>query len=266
VVTDFGGWFQRVFDVFRRDFVQLALIWALPTVVLAVFSALINNAMPTPEESARFGSGLATSSDPGAAALAFYGDLLARALPTFLVFMVVWYLVYAAAQAISVHLVVRGADGRPSSALESARLAAPRIPSAIGWTVVAAVVTTVGLFLCFLPGAYLSVVIFGSLYGVVVVERAGMGRCFQLIKGRFWATTGRIAIAILLVMVYSFVLGIVSTVLTFVSPVVAGLVNGLLSLPLLVFYSAVFVVTYAELRRHENAEVTTATLAAELDR
>lgn len=266
VPTDFGGWFQRVFDVFRRDFGRLALVWALPALVLGAFSAAINLAIPGPDEAYQFGAGLPTNPDPGAVVLAFYGDMPGRTLPIMLTFMAVWYVVFAVAQAVTVHLAIRGADGRPCTALESMRLVAPRIPASIGWTLLAAAACTVGMILLVLPGAYLSVVIFASLYGVVVVERAGIGRCFRLIKGRFWATTGRLIIAVLLLMVYSIIPSIASAVISLASPVVGGLVNGILTLPALVFYAAVFVVTYAELRRHESPEVSTATLAAELDR
>jgi hypothetical protein len=129
------------------------------------------------------------------------------------------------------------------------------------------ITVNVALFVLAIPGLYLSIVIFSSLYGVVVIERGGLGRCFALIKGRFWATTGRMVVAVLLGGIYAGVAQAVSSVVGGgPTGVFSVILHAVLMIPLGVAAIAAIVVTYAELRFHENTEVSTPALAAELAR
>ena len=95
----------------------------------------------------------------------------------------------------------------------------------IGYSVVAAVLVTIGLFLLFLPGIYLATVLV-LLPSVVVFEDADLGtsfsRCFALIKGKWWSTFGLYMIAYVAIAMVSggvgMVITIISTVLSLKDP------------------------------------------------
>jgi hypothetical protein len=121
-----------------------------------------------------------------------------------------------------------------------------------------------GFVLVILPGVYLMIV-FTTLAGVVVVERAGIRRCFTLVNPRFLPTAGRILLTTLAGIVY---VAIVFALTGGYSPsgsVIVAIVREILLIPAGVVAAAVVVVTYAELRFHERGG-NTDTLVAELSR
>ena len=136
---------------------------------------------------------------------------------------------------------------------------------------------------------YLWTVLASGLPGVVLFEGAGIGRCFALVNARFWPTLGRVLLAWLLRSAYEFALGIVFEIVAFaVIGIGAGMANsqampqftapmivcisffGLIYLALLVpsylFFTASSVTTYAWLRASNDPGVSTASLAASLNR
>jgi hypothetical protein len=103
---------------------------------------------------------------------------------------------------------------------------------------------------------------------VVLLERRGLGRCFSLIKGRFWATFGRVALLALIV-------GTGNVLATVIAEGLAGgasatdiatVLSAILAIPLGPVLTALTIVTYTELRHHEDHAVSTGQLAAELSR
>ena len=124
----------------------------------------------------------------------------------------------------------------------------------------------VGALVALALGVLVGVTVFSSLFGVVLIERAGISRCRELIRSRFAATTGRMLVAAVLYVGYSMVTGLIVSAVA--SVIGAGLITSVLQavvmIPALVFQIAVNLVTYAELRNRENRSVSTRTLAAEL--
>ncbi|HTF49962.1 MAG TPA: hypothetical protein VK735_21170, partial [Pseudonocardia sp.] len=109
-----------------------------------------------------------------------------------------------------------------------------------------------------------------------LVERRGIGRCFALVNPRFWPTTGRLLLTMAIFAAYSIIVSMIVTPLIlgigvpgddlFLGPMLGLAANLVLSLPLGIAAIAVLVVTYAELRAHEQPGVSTQTLAHELNR
>jgi hypothetical protein len=165
----------------------------------------------------------------------------------------------------AVFVAIRDAAGRPATAAQGLRFAAQRALPLMGWWLVAGLLISVGLAMLLVPGLYLMVLFYASLLAVVVVERRGIGRCIELSSGRFWPTTGRLLIAGL---VYALVGLVADSIGDWPLPGFAGVALGELSraglmVPVNVMLTGVAVVTYAELRRHDDGCATSA-LAAHL--
>ena len=277
VPVDFGGWIQRVFGVLRRDFPALALLAAIPAVLTGLSQAVLERGMPSlPTIAARINSGVR----PVLAASPARGETFIRLLPAMTVFYVLILVVTAFAQPGAIFIMVRRAAGQPATVTAALRFAAPRVVPVLGWSILAGLLTRIGYVLhragllsgigdvlLITPGVYLSVVVFASLYGVVVIERAGLGRCFALIRGRFWVTLGRMVVGGLIAAVYSVALVLVLVVVAPAGAVFSAVVYGVLLVPVTVFFYTISTIIYAELRYHENPAATnTAALAAQLTR
>jgi len=117
-----------------------------------------------------------------------------------------------------------------------------------------------------LPGLYLMIVFGASLTGVVIFERAGIGRTFSLVNPAFGQTLGRLLSFALAVIVYSAIVNFIVSALVGREGFVYQLLSNILSLPVSFAFVGVGIVTYATLRNRENPAVTAPTLAAELDR
>lgn len=173
-------------------------------------------------------AGLARLGTPGAIAA---GVLLAAAT--------------ALAQAGSVWLAVREAAGRPTAVSAALAAAGPRVLPLLGWTALAALLTTVGLSLLVLPGLYVAVVAAAALPGAVVVERGGLLRAARLVNRRLGGTTARCGIALFATALYGAVVGTVVAAL----PDTAGdVVRAVAVLPFTLVAAAFATVTYAGLR------------------
>jgi hypothetical protein len=279
VPANFAGWFQRIVEVIRRSFQQLAILQLITALVSAVVGAVLTGASPdTSAYSAQIESDAAAGATPDLGAL---GGAVGTVLVLSLVGGLISLVANAFVQSGSIYVAIRDAAGQSTTASEGLRFSVGRALPLIGWGLLAGVVVgfflslgvflsitvNVALFVLAIPGLYLGIVIFSSLYGVVVVERGGLGRCFALIKGRFWATTGRMVVAILLGGMYAGVAQAVSSVVGGgPTGVFSVILHAVLMIPLGVAAIAAIVVTYAELRFHENTAVSTPALAAELAR
>jgi len=185
------------------------------------------------------------------------GGLLGGLVVGFLV------LIVAATFAVgaSVFVVVRNANGESATIGEALQFAAGRALPLIGWSLLTGLLIGLGAVLLVLPGIYLAVVLLSTLYGVVLIERGGIGRCFTLVHNRFGPTLGRMLLVFLAGLVF---FGLVSAITSGLGSVAAQLVQAMLSVVVSVVGVAVYVVTYAELRFREHPSVLTPTLAAEL--
>jgi hypothetical protein len=169
------------------------------------------------------------------------------------------------AQGTSVFVVVRNAAGRPVPAGEALLFAARRALPLLGWGVLAGIMMFAGFVALILPGLYLLVVFGASLTGVVVIERGGIMRTFMLVNRRFWPTAGRLLLAIFAGLLYSVLANLVIIALTNPDTLAAALLSGVLYIPVSLASVGVAVVTYAELRHHENQATDTLNLAAEME-
>jgi hypothetical protein len=277
VARDFGGWFQRVIGVVKRSFPQLALLALINALVSALFGVAVAGLVPDfSGYAAQVGSG-------GAPDPASIGAAVGPVILVSVIGALVSVVVGAFVQGASIFVAVRDAVGRSASAADGLRFAATRVLPLIGWSVVAglmfailaipmivavafgkAAIAVVAL-LVIVAAAYLVVAIV-SLPAVVVIERGSLGRCFTLIKKRWWPTFGRLIVAGIIGFIYYAVVAAIAGALGGPDSATTAIVQALLFIPMTVFITAVVLVTYAELRSREHDSVSSQTLAAELER
>lgn len=246
VPPDLRGWWERVIGVVRRSMVPLLTLQLGVAAIGTVLTYVMQAVLPDQADPA------AVDGTGPAGFVVIVGLLLAFAVGMF-------------AQGASVYVAIQDAAGRQATATEGLRFAATRASGLIGWGLAAAALTAFGLVLV-VPGIYLAIVFGAGLAGVVTVERAGIGRCFELVNKRFWLVAGRIVPAAALGAFYSALVApyLVDALSTPKSLSAAALEAGL-GVPLGMASVGVTVVTYAELRFHERGNVLTASLAAELE-
>ncbi len=247
VPASFSNWFEKVARVIRRSFVPLLVIQIGVAVVDVIFWVVLS----------QLALGVAASG--GSSAGAAFGLFLLSLLGTVVVGVF--------AQGASIFVAIRDAAGEPTSVGSGLGFAASRALPLLGWGVVAGIMMVVGFLLFIVPGIYLAIVFGATLTGVVAVERKNIGRCFQLVHRRFWPTAGRLLLAFLIAFIYSLVINrIIAAAVISSDAVTATALIYLLYIPIGIAAVAVTVVTYAELRFHENRDTLTSTLAAELRR
>ena len=117
------------------------------------------------------------------------------------------FVVALLAQAASVYVVGKQASGEEVGAGPALSFAAGRALPLLGWGILAAILIGVGFILLVIPGIYLMVVFAASLTGVIMFERAGIGRTFSLVNPAFGQTLGRLLSFALAALVYSAILG-----------------------------------------------------------
>ena len=253
VPPDFNGWFQRIIGVVRHSFTALAVLVAIITPISVVIRAL--QAAVKPDLTAlRYGAGAAADVD------AAMGQYTVVTLAGLLILLVASAYVNSAA----VFVVIRDAAERPTSALDALRLGAGRALPLLGWQLATGIMMGVGLILLLVPGLYVAIVFSASLLGVVVVERQGIGRCFALVNRRFLATADRVLLYFMITVAYCVAVALITGGFGTTS-VIMIIIQQILLIPLGIVAAAFAVVTYAELRFHEQG-ATTETLAAELHR
>lgn len=249
VPASIGGWFGKVAGVIRHSVVPLAFIqigiFVINAIIVIIFGRIVT----------QLSQGVGTSPS----------FVIAVGLGLSLLGAVILFLLTALAQVASFFIAILTAAGEPTRVDTALKLATGRVLPLVGWWIVSGILMVVGLVLLLVPAIYLAIVFSASLTGVVVVERGKIGRSFKLVNRRFWPTAGRMFLAFLAVAIY---VGFISSIQYAAGPHSA--VTGILQLisPILpgIFFVAVSVVTYAELRFHENPTVLTPTLAAEIHR
>jgi hypothetical protein len=245
VPANFGAWFEKVAEVTRRSFA--------PLLAIQVGAAIINTIF-----------GISVFRPFGA--LDSGGSSPESVLGLGLISVVVVLIVSVLTQGASIFVVIRDASGEPASMGAVLAFAVGRALPLLGWEIVAGILMLVGFVLFIIPGIYLVIVFAATLTGVVVVESKNIGRCFALVRRRFWPTAGRLLLAFLIAIIYSVVISVIVSAAASPDSIVGTVLYAILILPLEIALVAVSVVTYAELRFHENPEVLTPVLAAELRR
>lgn len=243
VPLGFDQWMSKVLGVVRRSWQPLVVVQvvaALPGLLLsgAAEWVVLGGAPPAPADAV--GAGLA-------------GGLIAIVFALF-------------AQGASVFVAIRDAVGRPVPASDALRFAAGRALPLLGWGLLAGLIAIVGYVLLILPGIYCTIVFAAALTGVVIVERGSIDRAFTLVNRRFLPTAGRLLVIAVMAFAYSIAVGVFVSIFTEPGGLAERLLTGLLMLPVSLVSVGVAVVTYAELRFHENPSVSSGWLAAELER
>lgn len=297
VPLDFGNWWRRVFGVFRRNFGRLAALAVVPVALAGVYLIIVSALTPDPAEVGQRLSAAAAASPTGTVSPSVvFWTLFGPTLPVMVIFLVLMAVVTAFYYGAAFYLALREANGQPTDTVDALRVAAPRVLPFVGWGVLAGLIVGVAVVVPVLPGVIaqlpalsvagsvvalvlfvgLGVVFYSSISGVVLIERAGIGRCFRLVRGRFWATCGRMVVVVLLCVAYDLVLLLVAALIALpfggiqrvggAGGAVVHLVELVLTVPELVFVAAVALVTYAELRFHQDPSTSTRTLLADLSR
>ncbi len=260
VPRDFSAWTARIVDAFVRSWRLVTLLQVVVAIPVAVTAYLVARSSGLAVDNGVVGglgssSGTITFTDPGRLALAL------------VLFFVVATVLGAVVQLASLWVIVTQAAGRPVSLALATRFALRRSLPLIGWEIVVTIIVVVGLVLFLVPGIYLATVLVPTLLGVVAFERRGIGRCFELVRGRFWAVFGRCAMAVLVALAYNELVQLIVRTAFGVDhegSLAAQLVSAVLTLPEAVAGSAFLVVTYAELRGRQDGS-STGSLQAALD-
>lgn len=259
VVTGFASWLRRVTEVSRRDFSQLAVL-QVPVAVVSAAAGIVQSALLP--GTAGLG-GVLTGPNATTAQL---GEMLGKAMPVELPLWLVATVVGAIVQAAGLFLVIRNAVGRPTTSADALRFTVGRAGPIIGWSLLGAVLTMIGLMLFVVPGVVLAVVFGGALIGVVVVERAGIRRCVELVGPRFGPTFGRLAVTFVAVGTYQLIVGAIGTRIAGAGTATSSILQAVLAIPAGVVGTAVIVVTFVELRWREMPTVFTGGIDAEMTR
>lgn len=248
VPTSLSEWASRVVAVVARSWQPLLVIQLVAALPGLLLGGLLGMAAPDPATGAA-----PTPEMLGLSAVGVVGGLVALVFSLF-------------AQGASVYVVVRNAVGRPVRAGEALSFAGGRALPLLGWSLLAGLLVALGFVALVLPGIYLAAVFTAALTGVIMIERKGIGRTFQLVNPRFLATFGRLALAFLAAIAYVVVVGLVLAFLAAPDSLAFTVLNAVLTLPVSLAAVGVGVVTYAELRRKENPAVTAYVLANEMER
>ena len=254
VPADFSSWMGKIVDAVGRSWRPLILLQLVLAVPLAILLALF-------EHAAGSRTGLTVTDSKVHWTFDHPGTAIGLGVGLGVVALVVGALV----QLASLWVVIRQAADRDCPAKLAFRFAVDRVAPLIGWQIVAGVIIVLGLVALVVPGIYFAVVLIPTLLGVVGLERRGLRRCFELVRGQFFALFGRCCVALLIVAAYSeldqvIVNGIFGRDATGWD---VQLVASALQLPLEVAGLAFLVITYVELRGKRVA-TSTADLLAEL--
>jgi hypothetical protein len=239
VAADFSDWWTKVLAVLKRSWQPLLLIQIATALPALIIAAVL---------------GVVVAAGGGTIGLAVSGGI----------FVILVVAVSLLAQGASVYVVTRQAAEQPVGAGEALSFAAGRALPLLGWGILAGILVFIGFLLLIIPGIYLAVVFTAALTGVIMYERAGLGRTFTLVNRQFWGTFGRLITFAIAAAIYS---GIITAIVsTFTQPesLARSIIVNILTLPVTLAAAGVAVVTYASLRNKENPQVGTPTLVQEL--
>ena len=170
VATSFSDWWSKVIGVLARSCKPLLVIQLATVVPGMILSALVLAAAASQS----------TVVTIGGAVIGLLGALIV-------------FVVALLAQGASVYVVGKQASGQEEVGAGAAlSFAAGRALPLLGWGILAALMIGLGFVLLVIPGIYLLVVFAAALTGVIMFERAGIGRTFGLVNPAFGQTVGRL--------------------------------------------------------------------------
>jgi hypothetical protein len=182
------------------------------------------------------------------------GQVFAAAVPVILLGALLGVLINLA----TIQLLVQRATGQPLSIGAALRTCLSRALPMIGWSIVAGLLTLVGIVFCILPGIYVAAVV-SILPAVVLLERGqGVARCFRLFHANLGDSIGRVVTIGGITIVVGIVDNLVTSALTAghspstVLTVISAIISAIFSLATGIVVPALLLTTYADMRaRHE---------------
>lgn len=244
--------------IYRAHFATLVRVVAFAVVPVQVLAFVVNLSAAPDERAPLFD----TSGEFGAG-----GDEFWVSLAGAVVVGLVSFLATSFATGTSTKAVADAYLGRPVDGVASLRHAAAGLWRVAGVSIVAFALSFAGLFLCIAPGVWLYVS-WTVAVPVVLLEGSGVGRAlgrsFRLVRGRWWAAFGLVAVGQLLsgIVGTALALPLVGIVLTpagdsdvvrLLGQAVANTAASVLTTP---FVAATLVVLYFDLRvRKEGLDV-----------
>jgi hypothetical protein len=233
--------------IVRAQWRALATVMLVVGVPIQVATVVIT---ATTIDDYKVGSGLLTPTSDSGDGSSVGGDTAILAL------MILGYLFGTVA---CYRLIGENYLGRATGAADALRYAADRLGSTLwlGIMLIAGVVA--GLFAFVLPGIWLAVT-WSVAYPAMLVEGTGgvpaLQRSTKLVQGRWWATAGRLVVAIVLVTVISAVIGTVlispfddTSTAALIVEAASNLVVSLFATP---FLAAVAMLVYFDLRARKE--------------
>ncbi|HZZ52231.1 MAG TPA: hypothetical protein VFE65_35490 [Pseudonocardia sp.] len=212
VPLDFGSWAQRVYRCIHGNFRRLGTLAMVPVGLIGLYLIIGDLAKPDPDEiKQRLLAEIAAHPGVKVSLTTQFWILYGRTVPISVVFGILVCGAGILYEACAHYLVLRRANGQPTSLAEALQAIKPRLLPFLGQSILAALILVVGaltppiLGTFFLPDGtkiignivaiavilFLSTVFWATFGGVVLIERAGTGRCFRLVRPRFWTTLGR---------------------------------------------------------------------------
>jgi hypothetical protein len=297
VPLDFDCWARRVYRVFRNGLKQLGILAMIPVGLIGIYLVTISLTAPdTAEIKQRLAAAAAASPTGIVDTSTQFWIVFGHVLPAGLIFLILFMDSEYFYQACAHYVTLRTANGQPARTSEALRQTEFRILPYLGWIPLFALLVAACAFVmltleylnpigalnvaislfAFTLVAGLSVFIQPTVSGVAFIERAGISRCVHLVKPRFWATLGRMIVTWLIIVGYALALLMLTWLLALPfggleqistpGTAITTIIQLVLAIPAFVFTTAVSVVSYAELRFHENNSTSTRTLTAELTR
>lgn len=167
-------------------------------------------------------------------------------------------------QASSIVAIARVFQGESPDWRQSLASGARRWLPLVVATLISAIASVLGLFLCIAPGVFLFTS-WAVAPAAVVAERRGplaaLRRSYQLVKGRFWPVLGTVLLGYLLYFVVELIVDLVFGAVTFLGGGAGGIVPGvvgsvLVSVVSLPFLAVMITILYFDLRvRHEGYDL-----------
>lgn len=246
---DVGQTLDVSFKLLAARFKELAIVTAVVLLPVTIISIVATKALVNEVQNGisygRF-SGHVLLYQGASSFLSFFATYLAQAACLYV--LAAWYL--------------RREDLSAGTAL---RQAFSSIVSILWVVLLVSLAVAIGVLACVLPGIWLGIA-FSVAVPVVVVEglrgSKALGRSYDLVKGRWWATLGRFAVAALLTFAVAFVIGAIvgvgggsvgSTRVaagsgSFGNIVLQGILQYAANIIVLPFWAAVAAVVYFDLR------------------
>jgi hypothetical protein len=237
-----GRWFSSAFSLIRRSAAPLIVLAAVAAAADAVDLLNWMTIEPT-GDGLWFGStGIGIGGARGT--LTGDGDWATKLYSLFA------HIVRATFYSAAIVVVVRLASGDVTSVLVGLRVAVLRLLPLLGWLLATMAIFMVGLLLLVVPGVYVLIVTV-PLIAVVTLEKRGIRRCFELVRGRFWPTAARFVLTMTIpqlwwLLAYGLSFQIVE------QPAVSAPLYTVLAVPGYVITAGFFAATYVELKFHDD--------------